>query len=251
LPVSSQNEELIREWMVRFGVNYRQEIDSACIALWQDELADIPSDRLEKLFREVIRMCRFFPNVADVRAQIANAEEHAFALKAEEAWQHLLSYAREWYHPDVDLSHRAPGLPAAVAHAARAAGGLHLIWGCPETELQWAKKRFIEDFVRIHETRQVEHLLTDGEARSLLRQIAADSQSGGQALPAPEQICSEPSDGKLGRAKQETRLNSAPVPDKSENDRFAEIRQQKEILIAKGYLPFEQKKSPETHPEAI
>ena len=156
---------------------------------------------------------------------------------------------REWYHPDINLSHRAPDLPAPVAHAARAAGGFNLIWGCPVTELQWAKKRFIEDYVRIHETRQVEHLLTDGEARSLLRQIAVGSQTTGKALPGPEHICSEPRDGNLDRAKQETGRNSAPVPHKSEKDQLAEICRQKEILIAKGYLPPEQKDSPEMRPE--
>jgi hypothetical protein len=166
-PVSETRSRLIREWLVRFGTNHERAI-APLVALWEDELADVSPALLEKAFRQVLTTSRFFPTIADIRAQIDQANANGAKLEIEEAWARALDWVQRYFHPDLGVARGTPELPAAIQHALRAAGGMRWIETCPASELQWAKKRFVEDFTRVHETRQVEHLLTRPEARRIL-----------------------------------------------------------------------------------
>ena len=189
---------MIREWLVRFGTNHERAI-APLIALWEDELADISPVLLEKTFRQVLRTSRFFPTIAEVRAQIDQANANGLHLEIEEAWSRALDWVQRYFHPDLGVARGAPELPGAIQHAIRAAGGLQWIESCSASELQWAKKRFVEDFTRVHETRQSEHLLTRPEARRILSDLtkaepARQIRSGPVAeetRPAKKPSCEE------------------------------------------------------------
>ena len=166
-PASETRSRLVREWLVRFGTNHERAI-APLIALWEDELADVSPALLEKAFRQVLRTSRFFPTIADVRALIDQANASGTKLEIEEAWTRALDWVQRYFHPDLGVAQGAPQLPAVIQHAIRAAGGMRWMESCPANELQWAKKRFVEDFTRVHETQQSENLLTRPEARRIL-----------------------------------------------------------------------------------
>ena len=73
-----------------------------------------------------------------------------------------------------------------IRHAIDVAGGMRLIEGGKESELPWARKRFIADYMLIHETRQVEHLLSNGEAKRVLAKIAGPAKPTAKQLKSRE-----------------------------------------------------------------
>ena len=120
LRVSETRSRVIREWLVRFGTNHERAI-APLIALWEDELADISPVLLEKTFRQVLRTSRFFPTIAEVRAQIDQANANGLHLEIEEAWSRALDWVQRYFHPDLGVARGAPELPGAIQHAIRAA----------------------------------------------------------------------------------------------------------------------------------
>ena len=112
---------------------------------------------------------QFFPTPGEVRARIDNAEVKGIELKAVEAWDRALSVAER-------DGHGYDALDAAMQHAIRAAGGLTWIESCALTELQWARKRFLEDYTLSRETQQAGNLLSDGEAKKIVRQLTTQSK---------------------------------------------------------------------------
>jgi hypothetical protein len=174
---TDERSQLIRKALAVFGENYREEVSAELSKIWDQALADIPTEQLTVAFDLVLKTCRRFPSVADVRAQVAQADEYAFSLEAEEAWQRALDFITQgcWS--------RVKELDGKTMHAVRAAGGSEWIESCSREDLQWAKKRFIADYTLIHEMGQAERLLSDGEAKRLLRELNSRAK-GPRALPA-------------------------------------------------------------------
>lgn len=172
--------------MVRLATDCGEPLDPARVALWEDELRDLSAEQIEQACQRALRTHRFgFPKIADVRAQIDQVQSRAVQLEAGDAWDFALNYAVRWYDPDLGIKRGAPELPPRIEHAIRAAGGLHWMWGCPESELQWARKRFLEDFTNLEELGQVENMLPDGDAKRILRQLAARSELLARGTVAP------------------------------------------------------------------
>jgi hypothetical protein len=231
-PASETRSRLIREWLVRFGANHERAI-APLIALWEDEFADIRPALLEKAFRQVLRTSRFFPTIADVRAQIDQANASGARLEIEEAWARALDWVQRYFHPDLGVTRGAPELPAAIQHAVRAAGGMRWLEGCPASELQWAKKRFVEDLARVQETQQSQHLLTRPEARLILSNLTtAEPEHRIHSGPAAEKSlpvgkpCLEEVRGVLNQ------VAAAPVTVELTEEELAEWKRREKEKIA-------------------
>jgi hypothetical protein len=79
-----------------------------------------------------------------------------------------------------------PKLPPHVEHAARAAGGLYYLESCPTSELQWRKKRFIEDLERQRKAGEIAGSLPASPLGKLLEKAAARfSLPAGSDAPGP------------------------------------------------------------------
>lgn len=170
-PRASSNSLVVRKWIVTFGEIFGREITSELVKFWCGLLADVDADALDLACERTAKTCKFFPSPGEILGQLAQANARGFELEAEEKWQKLLAWVKRFYHPDLGVKRGAPQLDPVVAHAARAAGGFHWLECCSESELQWAKKRFVESFTRVHETGEVEHLLSDGEAKRILANL--------------------------------------------------------------------------------
>ena len=118
------------------------------------------------------------PTVGAVLAIIDQAESQHFQLEAEEMWQKVLKCAK--WERGYDK------LDPATQHAVRAAGGFSYLCECPsEEDMQWAKKRFLADYVLVHETRENDLLLTAGAAKDIIKELEADNKPLNWEPPGP------------------------------------------------------------------
>jgi len=188
------------------------------------------AETLGPLFRRAFRTCKFFPKVAEILEPLNAIEEINF----EDDWQALLDYCRRWVSPDIPNPRGKPELPPEIDHAARAAGGLLWIESCPTEELQWAKKRFIEDLQRSRKTGDLAGLLTGGELRKLLRKAAPTVARLPEAIPYTPAIAAARST--LESAGDTLARMAGPICVKRVVDiegRRAELERQKQIVLQK------------------
>lgn len=244
-PLASSGE-IARQWLVKFSEICQKDLSQALVQIWMEQLRDIAPDLLNQACDRLAKTWTsgFLPTPGNVRAQIDQANAKGFGLEAGEAWQFSLNYCMRHYHPDIGVSRRAPELPVACDHAIRAAGGMSFIFNCSREDLVWAKKRFVEDYTTIHETRQVEHLLSKGDARKIIDRLTGNLQEQRKLPKAQEsQLPEQPlTDAEIEEATENAwrKICEAPVQTKNEPDYAAELRRQKEALVARGYLPSEQ-----------
>jgi hypothetical protein len=171
----SRRRAIIKEWIIAFGANYATQKSVAIDEqsgqvyekLWTAELADIPVDALEAVFRNAMRANKFWPTIADIRAQYDVAAE----MSGAEEWESMLEYCRLWVHPDMKFEH-APALSPELDHAARAAGGVLAIRECPRDRLHFLKTAFLEDLARIRKSGDLVALLPSSKLRKQLTDVA-------------------------------------------------------------------------------
>lgn len=166
--------QLIREWLAKFALNADKELTPQTVAvyeaLWLEGFSDLSNDVLVAAFRKTLQACKFWPvKVADVRERIEQMEVSAVNLQAEAKWQQVLSYALS---TSPDYASRPVRFKEQTSAAIRAAGGLSWIRDCEQSELQWAKKRFVESFASWDLLKKNEDVLPPGELRNLIAEAA-------------------------------------------------------------------------------
>jgi hypothetical protein len=182
------SEEIIREWIARFATNCGQVLSEARVLLWLDEFSRVEPERLEAAFGAVMRShaINTIPQVGEIHALLDRVEQLGGEAEAEDAWAFALNYATKHYHPDLGVDRRAPELQPKIERAIIAAGGLRWLWGCPEEQLQWAKKSFVASLKNSAELERVADLLPNrSEARKLLGQWRAQSERSAPRSLAP------------------------------------------------------------------
>jgi hypothetical protein len=244
---------LIREWLTKFALNAGQSLDVKTLGvfevIWLEAFEDLSCDVLEAAFKRTLRESKYWPiKIADVRSYIDQANSAGLELEAAKAWENYLAHVQKYFHPDIGWNRRTPELDAKTEHAASAAGGARYVEGCPESELQWARKRFIEDYTLVHETAQRQNILTRGEARKILEHLTAEPSK--KQLPRPAQPSAsgpEPSNAgietvlTLDDAFKKIRAPKPTPTPLSQEERERRKRTQKEALAR--YLKSQEVKS--------
>ena len=224
---SKKRDQLIREWLFRFGLNFDKDV-VALLPLWQEQFSAITPDVLLSLFERAMQTCKFFPKIAEILEPLNTAEQANF----EDEWQALLDYCREWVHPDCHFR-SAPQLPVEIDHAARAAGGVQFLRACSSEELGWRKKIFIEDLTRSRKTGDLAVLLTGGELKKLLKKAAAP------VALLPDSIAYTPAitAARVESAGETLTRMATPIREESRivdfEGRREELKRQAEIILAK------------------
>ncbi len=235
----SPTERMAREWAATFAELYGVKLEDRgprFVNLWVSTLVDLAPSVLNAACKRATQTCKFFPTPAEVRVHVDSAEQ----LNLEDEWQALLNYCREWVHPDMQFS-GAPELPPDIDHAARAAGGVHLLRECAREELQWRKKEFIADLTRMRNTGDIAGLLQPSAFRKLLRQSAPPVAQ----LPEPRKATAARVQASGSRVHKSTAsvatvrevFFGAPLREKSETELAEELRSQKQVLRDRGWLP--------------
>lgn len=134
---------------------------------------------LEAAFTACLRSHQFksLPTVADVRGHLTRAGENELLERATRRCEMVFAYAAN-LSPDYP-DRNPPQFSEREKAGIRCAGGLGFMRDCSLESLAWAKKRFIEGYIRYSELEQNHGLLPDGELKKLLAEVSA-----GMAVPA-------------------------------------------------------------------
>jgi hypothetical protein len=230
--------EWLEDWARIYSLGKREKIvfTERDLAVYGDALSDLTVEQLDTACLMASKKCQFFPTPADIRKQVEDADAKGLELEAEREWQRVLHFVARWYHPDVGIDRRGPKLSAATWHALKAAGGLYHVYQCSSDEEQWTRKRFIADYELIHQTKQVEHLLSDGDAKQILARItegapAPDRKALPEAKPLEYEV-------RPAAAARPVREKVTPIESKEELDQRAteQKRRQKEWLLEHGIV---------------
>jgi hypothetical protein len=173
-------------------VNSGVSLDPATIAvylqLWTDSFVDLDDATLDAAFRKTLLTwgSEFgkvgkLPTVGDIRGHLDATAKKELAIRADLEWQKLLDYIRRYYWADGPWQHKAPKLPERVRVSCNAAGGFAWLNGCPEKELAWAKKRFVESYITWEEMKKDQYLLPEGTLRNML----LEGSTAQALLPGP------------------------------------------------------------------
>lgn len=174
---------LIREWLAIFGENYQREISPVLGSIWEMHLGEVAEDDLRNAFERALLNCRFFPNLADIRACLEKPQQEQTALEegkdtldAEKGWEWLMNHIKEWGSDQTPLFSGGrftypPELPGEVAYAVRQCGGYQYVATADASKVVFIRRDFIQHFRRHRETKG---LLAPSrqEARALLGQVA-------------------------------------------------------------------------------
>jgi hypothetical protein len=197
---SGSTARLIKEWLFRFGVNFKEDI-APIQPLWLETFGGMDAATLERLFSRALRACKFFPKVSEILEPLESAERNATPKAAEEAWEMVLDIRRRYWNPDIPgpLDRATATLSERVRQAARASGVFRDFESVEALHTR-AKKRFVESFAAYGDLERDGFLLPDGEIKNLLSGFAQTKM-----LPAPIEDWSACRDrGKAYRAQLAT-----------------------------------------------
>lgn len=190
--ISPPSAFLIQRWLVKFAEIFEVDLSEKgprYVSLWVEALGRIAPEILDLALARLLvqwrpEYGRKFPVPSDVTALIGNVRELQTEEQAETIWERVLAACVERYHPD--LGWRGPKLEERVFRAIGAAGGVHYVTQCSSDDLVWAKKRFIEAYLRLEKLDDVTFLPAP-EIRELFKPLAEQ-----KSLPAlnltPQQI---------------------------------------------------------------
>jgi hypothetical protein len=230
---SGSTDALIKAWLFRFSIEHKEDV-APRLPLWLEAFSGMDSETLESLFKKALKTCKFFPKISEILEPLQATEQADF----EDEWQSLLSFCREWVHPDIQFS-RAPMLPPEIDHAARAAGGVHFLRACSSEELLWRKKAFIEDLTRTRKTGDLSPLLSGGELRKLLRQAASPVALLTDSIPYTPAIAAERESmqsAEIALAKLAAPVRKIPRT-VDVDGRNADLQRQKRLILQRHPTP--------------
>jgi len=209
---------------VRFALNADKPLDAkeqaVYCSMWEEGFSDVDADRLRAAFIACLRSHVFktIPTIGDIRQHLAKAETGAAETEAAKKWDDVQDYA-VGRSPDY-AEKNPPRILEQTATAIRAAGGLDHIRDCDSESLQWARKRFIESWLRWHELQGNQFLLPPGPIKDRIADVATaksaprlpeakrDRQDE-PVLPANEHRCTD--DDEKASADLRAKLGVAPA----------------------------------------
>jgi hypothetical protein len=228
---SDSTDRLIREWLFRFGVNFKEDI-APILLLWLEAFGGMDPETLDKLFRRAIRTCKFFPRVADILEPVNGST--IGQAGAELKWTQVLDFIRKYWSPDLPggISRGAPRITERTMTAIRAAGGLAWINECTREQMVWAKKNFLESYTAWATLERDQYLLPDDSPIKALLSGAC------KALPAPGDNWPELRVRSLAYAEALAAADDLPEPRPpriviAEPKRYAELAKQAAEMVAK------------------
>jgi len=170
-------KELMRQRLIRLAECIRKDgapypVTPVLVNVWIDVFvrSQITPQQVNAAFEKAERRIRFWPSPGEVLELIEHAKENAGESEAAQKWEVVLAYALQ-RSPDYADKH-APRILPRTQQAINAAGELDWIRDCDAESLTWARKRFIESYVRWGELQQDQYLLPDGEIKNLVKEAA-------------------------------------------------------------------------------
>lgn len=194
---TSEIQALIRREIISLAALYDKSVNPAIYDIWFSTLQADPKSRnlsmpeIQVVFAKIratfkpTSACPF-PATAHFFEFLEEVGDSVHSLVAEEAWNAALDWTTKWYlGEDLGFDRRAPRMEEKQLRGIRAAGGFPLISTCSTEELQWAKKRFIENFAHSQTVEADGHLTSGTEDRKILDKLRGPTPlPSNRALPA-------------------------------------------------------------------
>jgi hypothetical protein len=157
---------MVRQRVIRLAALIRKDgapypLTPALVNIWVDVFvrAQIAPERIEAAFDKAERQLKFWPAPAEILGLITMAKDNG-AEEASLKFQWVRDYIRLHYHPDLSVR-SGPPIPERMRRAINAAGGMVYLSECSKENLVFARKRFVESWLRWDELEQDEYLLPE------------------------------------------------------------------------------------------
>jgi len=238
-PDSSRIDELVRQRVARLAECIRRDgapypLTAQLVNVWVDVFAsaNVTPEQVDAAFSKAERSLKsFWPSPGEVMAFISTAETSTTEEEATQKWDKVLEYAVR-RSPDI-REKNPPRISEHTRRAINAAGGLDFLRDCDRESLQWARKRFIEAYVRYTELQQDQYLLPAGELKTLLAEFSET-----KALPASEVCFEELHKHGLEYAEELKAKSTLPIPKPAHPPRRGlitpeQLEQQKKAILSK------------------
>jgi hypothetical protein len=186
-PLLTAKGQLIKDWLVKFSLNANEELDDFVMQgyqqMWEEAFVGLELRALQAAFAKTLRACKFFPKVADILEHVEQAKQNGDEEQAALKWDEVIGKIRRNYHPD--LGGWCGGkIAERTRRAINCAGGMAYLSECVGDNLVFARKRFIESWLRWDELQQDQYLLPEGEFKKLI----ADASQRMTIPQIPEQV---------------------------------------------------------------
>jgi len=145
---------------------------------WADGFTDVDCSRLKAALISCLRSHRFktIPTIGDIRQHLERAEGNTAEEQAALKFDDVRSEIRRHYSPDIPWHGRK--ISERTRRAITCAGGMAYLAECIGGDLVFARKRFIESWLRWDELQQDQYLLPE-QGKKLLAEAA--QRLGGEA----------------------------------------------------------------------
>jgi hypothetical protein len=170
-------EQVVRSGLAKLCILLGRDPNPALVPLWVEALTDLSPEvarvafaRLQEIFQPTAACSFPVPSLLEF---ILTVTGKAKEEEAERAWQYILELRRMYWNPDMlgGFSRGMPKLSDRLSQAARAAGVFRDFESLEALHV-WAKKSFVESFLRYGELQQEQFLLPDGPLKDSITQLA-------------------------------------------------------------------------------
>jgi hypothetical protein len=172
-------DSTVREGLFRLCELYGREVNPVWVSLWTENLSGLSPKVVRRAFAELEKefmptaACPF-PTPAHLLKFVTHIKGNTVNSEAELAWEQVVRLRRTEWNPDMpDHFQRVfTKLPTQIQQACRASG----IFAQPDLDPDqihvWAKKKFLEAYVRWGENAANAFLLEDGPLKEALTELA-------------------------------------------------------------------------------
>jgi len=152
--------------------HYRHDLLEEDFAIYAELLSDLDAKTLDAAYKQALKTCKFFPTAAEVLAHVERADSVAEELSAESAWARALKWCIA--NGNVPGTPRPIGEPA-IEVAIRAAGGANYIEAANDEQRMWARKTFLDIYLKYRTAPNLAALGSTEQARAFLQEAAAEA----------------------------------------------------------------------------
>jgi len=135
-------------------------------------LHDLSVTVLNAACKLALRDCEFIPKVADIRIRAAFSREYDCELHAKIVASEMYEKTMKWLRvTDSNEKMSAEELPPVAEYAVKLSGGRNAMLAGKETDRDWARKHFVENYERMYAHLRSRGITTREGAREALRMI--------------------------------------------------------------------------------
>ena len=167
--------KVIKKWLALFATMAGKEVTRPLLDIWLELLGSVRDARTLNAACEQVaktwRIANTIPPPGEILARMSCDFEKLRKIDALDSWIKARKLIEDYYQ--ADIGYRGPAMSPEMRRAIDSAGGMHMIANCPESELPWCQKRFLEYYERAIAADEISNCyrIEDGDVRRLLSDL--------------------------------------------------------------------------------